>query len=377
MKLLRYIIINIIGTLCRLLPISVNTGIVRIGNPDKDSPVLVTCNYLLTVERLKKYLKGIDCFLLIVNSRGINVWCAATGGHFTNHNIISVLKTSGIDSHVTHRRLILPQLAASGIEPHVIYKKTGWHAVWGPVDASDIPEYIANGYRTNPEMRRIRFTSGRRSEMAIMWAFPISIIVALVFYFIDRAFVVPYIISAWLVALLLFLAFPIYKNILQKHKMKSGIGYILGLLPIIMGAAMLFVLAAFVSYSHDLNAATLAITGGVALIVSSALSVDILGSTPVFKSSTHPDRYFQVTVNPDNCTGTAICVQVCPQQCIYIDRNHGTVEIVTVNCVQCAACIVQCPMDALYFEGADEQIVLPDVIRKYKLNLSGYRSIGV
>ena len=66
-----------------------------------------------------------DVFLLVSNSRGVNVWCSATGGLFTNHDVISVLKTSGIEKLVDHRNVILPQLAATGIESNVIRKKTG------------------------------------------------------------------------------------------------------------------------------------------------------------------------------------------------------------------------------------------------------------
>jgi CO dehydrogenase/acetyl-CoA synthase gamma subunit (corrinoid Fe-S protein) len=68
--------------------------------PDADSPVILTCNYHRTVEKVKRAIKGLDCYLLVANSRGINVWCSSTGGLFTNHDVISVLKTSGIEEIV-------------------------------------------------------------------------------------------------------------------------------------------------------------------------------------------------------------------------------------------------------------------------------------
>jgi len=85
------------------------------------------------VARVKRALRGLDIYLLVANSKGINIWCAATGGLFTNHDVISVLKTSGIENKVEHRNVILPQLAATGIESRIIKKKTGWKSVWGPV----------------------------------------------------------------------------------------------------------------------------------------------------------------------------------------------------------------------------------------------------
>ncbi|MFQ6110334.1 MAG: copper oxidase, partial [Candidatus Aminicenantales bacterium] len=136
---LKFVAVNVFETLVRVFPLPCRSGLVKIGNPGRGSPVFLTCNYHLTVERVKRALKGMDCYLLVANSRGINVWCAATGGHFTNHDVISVLKTSGIEDLVDHRRVILPQLAASGIEAGVIQKRIGWKVIWGPVYAKDIP----------------------------------------------------------------------------------------------------------------------------------------------------------------------------------------------------------------------------------------------
>ena len=116
MDLLNYIAANIFETLLRVIPIPCKTGVIIIGTPGKTSPVFLTCNYHLTVKRVQRALQGIDCYLLVANSNGRNVWCGATGGHFTNHDAISVLKTTGIEGLVDHRRVILPQLAATGIE---------------------------------------------------------------------------------------------------------------------------------------------------------------------------------------------------------------------------------------------------------------------
>ena len=96
MNSLRYIIVNIVETMLRLIPFPCKTGLIKIGNPDRNSHVFLTCNYHLTVERVKRALSGLDCYLLVANSRGYNVWCASTGGHLTNHNVIYVLKTSGL-----------------------------------------------------------------------------------------------------------------------------------------------------------------------------------------------------------------------------------------------------------------------------------------
>ncbi len=76
--------INITETLLRFFPFPVKTGLREIGHPDRTSPVLVTGNFGLTVLRVQRALQGLDCYLLVANSRGINVWCAASGGHFSS-----------------------------------------------------------------------------------------------------------------------------------------------------------------------------------------------------------------------------------------------------------------------------------------------------
>jgi len=135
MRFLSFAAFNILETLLRFFPFPCKIGLMKIGNPGKDSPVFLTCNYHLTVQRVKRALKGMDAFLLVANSRGINVWCASGGGHLTNHDVVSVLKTSGIEDLVDQKKVILPQLAASGVEAKVIKQKTGWKVIWGPVYA--------------------------------------------------------------------------------------------------------------------------------------------------------------------------------------------------------------------------------------------------
>ncbi|RLF71380.1 MAG: hypothetical protein DRN40_02610 [Thermoplasmata archaeon] len=59
------------------------------SNVEEGSRVLLTCNYSLTVGRVKRVLEraGIDYYLLVASSGGINVWCSAAGGHLTNHRL--------------------------------------------------------------------------------------------------------------------------------------------------------------------------------------------------------------------------------------------------------------------------------------------------
>jgi CO dehydrogenase/acetyl-CoA synthase gamma subunit (corrinoid Fe-S protein) len=89
MNHLSFLLVNVLQTLLRVLPFRCKTGLVKIGSPGRNAPVLLTCNFRLTVERVRRALEGIDAYLLVANSGGVNVWCAATGGLLTNHGVVS------------------------------------------------------------------------------------------------------------------------------------------------------------------------------------------------------------------------------------------------------------------------------------------------
>lgn len=142
------------------------TGLYQIGHPGRKSPVLVTGNFELTVRRLVRALDGqVDCWLVVANSRGINVWCAAGGGHFTADDVIAALKTSGVMEVVDHHALILPPLCANGVNGWKIREETHWGVHWGPVRAEDIPAYLAAGRKKTDDMRHVQFPLKARLEM--------------------------------------------------------------------------------------------------------------------------------------------------------------------------------------------------------------------
>lgn len=166
--ILKTLLLDLWSYVCRIVPpyAKVTTGLYRIGHPDRKSPVLVTGNYDLTVRRLVRELDGqVDCWLVVANSRGINVWCAAGGGHFTAEDVISALRTSGVMEVVDHHALILPQLCANGVDGWKIRRETHWGVHWGPVRARDIPAYLAAGRNKTEAMRHVQFPLKDRLEM--------------------------------------------------------------------------------------------------------------------------------------------------------------------------------------------------------------------
>ena len=165
---IKTLLIDLWALFFRIIPPypKVRAGLYAIGHPSQDSPVLVTGNFDLTVRRLVKAISGlVDAWLLVADSRGINVWCAAGGGYFTAEKIISALKSSHLAEIVHHQALILPQLCANGVDGNLIHEETGWIVRWGPVRAEDIPQYLAANCEKSDSMRWVRFPLKDRLEM--------------------------------------------------------------------------------------------------------------------------------------------------------------------------------------------------------------------
>ena len=151
---------------------AVAPGLYAVGKPDGNAPVLVSANYKLTFDTLRRNLTGIDCWLLILDTKGINVWCAAGKGMFGTEELVRRIKLSGLTKYVSHKRLVLPQLGATGVSAHEVERQSGYDVVYGPVRAADIKEYIAAGYKATREMRTVNFTLWDRIVLTPMELFP-------------------------------------------------------------------------------------------------------------------------------------------------------------------------------------------------------------
>ncbi len=379
---------DVLQTGLRILPFPTRTGLIRIGNPGRESPVLLTCNFDLTVRRLRRALRGLDCFLLVAPSRGINVWCAAAGGHLTANEVASVIKTSGISELVDHRRLVLPQLAATGVERKHVEERTGWRVVFGPVRAEDIPTYLANHHKKTDEMRKVRFALAERLEMAVMWAVPISIVPLAPLLIWWPWLVLPFLAAVWGIALFTFGAFPWLPVGATGGKGTRAGGrdrlrwarYLIVFDPRLRASLtvlLLFLggLAAYVWFVGEGEWISLAGWGLAGLAISLLIGLDLTGSTPIYKSGLHDERLLTVRLLEDRCTGKAMCEQVCPKGRFRVDSKlHKAVVDAGDGCIQCGACVVQCPEDALVFAYPDGRTIPPEQIRRYKLNMLGERA---
>jgi len=140
-------------------------GLYSLGNPNKDSPVLVTANYKLTVDRVRVQLTGRNVWILVLDTKGVNVWCAAGKGTFGTDELVSRIESSNLSKYVNHKNLIVPQLGATGVSAHQVKKKSGYNVKFGPIRAEDLPEYIDNGMVASAEMRKVDFPISERAVL--------------------------------------------------------------------------------------------------------------------------------------------------------------------------------------------------------------------
>jgi NAD-dependent dihydropyrimidine dehydrogenase PreA subunit len=342
----------------RLFPCPIPVGLQRIGSPGRNSPVLVTCNFYLTVRRLIKKLHGLDAWLLVADSKGVNVWCAAGGEEFNTRSVVSAVKTSGIAEIVNHRRLILPPLGAPGIKARAVEKQTGWSVHWGPVRAQDIPQYLRQGYRWADEVKRATYNWRERLDTALGPLFPIILIGAVGFLLFSPYLLLSYLLASFASFLFFFLTCPWLPG-------KSGLTKII--LPE-------FVLGSFWAGSAILDYAgssILRVNVIMAMIMLPIFGTELGGMAATMRSDLDPflsrlgigaignlsfsgsvrtellNETRRLTYDYNCCVGCSSCAEICPQAVWNIDGENRAVLAHIKNCTACRACLLQCQGGAI------------------------------
>jgi hypothetical protein len=136
----------------------IKPGLYALGSPNAQSQVLVTANYKMSFDALRKELVGENFWILVLDTFGINVWCAAGKGTFGTEEAITQIKAAKLSEIISHKTLIFPQLGAPGVSGFKVTKATGFKVVFGPVRASDVKAFVESGLNATPNMRRVAFT---------------------------------------------------------------------------------------------------------------------------------------------------------------------------------------------------------------------------
>ncbi len=346
------------GFLFRLFPCPTETGLRKIGNPSEESPVLVTCNFYTTVQRLSRALRGQDVWLLVAESRGVNVWCAACGNEFNTRSVVSAIKTSGIEEAVSHRTVILPPLGAAGISAREVEKQTGWHTRWGPVRARDIPAYLNARRKRTEAMKRATYTLVERLDTALGSLFPFYSLVALAFLGFA-----PHLLGYFLLTLALtfLIFFGLCPWIPGKHGWQKVL-FLDAILGLALAAVVFWPPATTRPVRTILIMAMLlfALHGGELGGLSSTWASDFdplmarlglraIGNTR-FAGTTRTDLLIGarlLTHNTEDCSSCGACVAVCPLGVWDRGPDRRVVLERREACTACCACLTQCPEGAI------------------------------
>jgi NAD-dependent dihydropyrimidine dehydrogenase PreA subunit len=318
-------------------------GLRRVGNAGPDSPVLLSGNYTLTVYRLLRVLKGFNCWLLVANSRGSNVWCAAGMNEFTEHDVIDSINIADLPSTVRHKRIIAPPYGAPGVDVAKVKEETGYRIIWGPTHLNDLPRYLDNLERRTHDMTLVQFGFRDRMEQALSTslAYCLTIAIAAIFWpgYVFRAMGIIFFVYCF--------GFALW-NFLPRERAWRRTAAI----AIILGGPF----AAFTVW-RNWPVTQVVIWEVILVFIIMLMAMDGCGSSPVYKSTiAHWLRKgdyrstFSPIIDPGMCTNCMDCQEVCPTD-VFARRREGDHRMVVVrpeNCIECLACVKQCDDLAIF-----------------------------
>ena len=312
-------------TLLRLFPFPEPVGLYRIGSADADSPVLVTGNFELTIRRVCTALKRMNCWLLVCDSRGVNIWCASMAGHFSTDSVVQAITTTRLVQRVRTRRLLVPQLCAASLSLEQLRTRTGFSASFGPMYIGELERFLSDP--ADPAVRRARFPLNRRLEMALGCPLILTLLLVLFYNFIGLSHLRILLPLLYLFSLFHGLIFP-------RRPVKRVVPWAL-----LCGAVFFLFTAAL---SRALFPGLELLYSATAGIGSAYLATEFSGWSPLLKYSLIPGRTAVVKVDKLACTGCRRCVEVCPQA-VFGMLNGAALVLHEERCVTCGSCFVQCP----------------------------------
>jgi NAD-dependent dihydropyrimidine dehydrogenase PreA subunit len=332
---------------------------------------LVTCNFHTTVRRLTRLLEraGVDAWLLVADSKGVNVWCAACGDEFDTHAVVSAVKTSGVEDRVDHRRLILPPLAAAGVRTDELRSLTGWSTRWGPVRADDLPRFLTRSCHRDEGMRRVGYGWRERLDTALGCLFPFYLLGALGVLLFSRALLASYLVVGAASFALFMLACPWLPG--QRGLTKALLLDVLLAVPLLasellspggspiraeLGIAMVMLLL----YGSELGGLTPTLPSDLDPFLA-RLGIGAVGNVALAGTVRTEllNGYRELRYRRNLCDGCRRCFELCPQGVWEMDSEQRAVLARRRECTACRACLVQCRTEAVQAPrvGADDAIL--------------------
>jgi len=336
---------ELVQLLFRSFPFHTEPGLRVFGTPGRSAPVFVTCNFDHTVRMVSRVLGRYDCYLLVAPTGGMNVWCASAGGHFGTDEVEAAIRLSNIEDFVDHHRLVLPRLAAPGVDTKELRRRTGWRAVFGPIEIGDLPAWLEGEFpHLVPD--QVRFPARRRAAMGVgaaLWpagliGFPAGLIEGWQTGLLAA-------VLGYLLSVLFALAYP-YLPAEPGLRQAAALGGLLGAAAaggaVVSGGAV----AGPVFWGIALAALGLLI----GLDFPSWSPTDVCKQQLLcflYPATLAPAGFLPTVDEPACIDGCDICVRICPKGALTLNERSKAELIDPADCLSCYACVQQCPVDAI------------------------------
>lgn len=344
--------------LFRLSPCPEPPGLRRIGSPGRDSPVLVTGSFHLTLRRLERSLRGQDLWVVAARSKGVNIWCAAGAGELTTDEVVAAVKTCGVAHLVDHQRLILPPLSGPGVRAVDVEARTGFTTRWGPVQARDLPRWLASGGRRDEAMSRTSWTWRERLDAGVGTMFPFYLLGVIGFALFGRPWLLDFTVISLATLVVFLLAAPwlpgrggMIKAVLLQIPLAAllpfapGWGEALGR-P--LQADLIIVMASLFAYGMDLGGMSSTLKSEFDPLMARLGVRQLFGIQ--FAGTVRTDLLRarrSLTADADRCIGCRRCVEVCPRGVWALPPSETAQVERADRCTACTACLLQCPTGAV------------------------------
>ncbi len=128
-------------------PMTMKEGIYEIGNPDENSPVMITTNFALTYFVVSGEIEAsrVPSYLLVMDTEGLSVLTSWAAGKFVGDAMGIFIKKSGIGEKVARKRIIIPGLVAAVSGDLEEELGSDWEVAIGPREAAHISAFLKTG----------------------------------------------------------------------------------------------------------------------------------------------------------------------------------------------------------------------------------------
>ncbi|MBU1745683.1 MAG: acetyl-CoA decarbonylase/synthase complex subunit gamma [Proteobacteria bacterium] len=128
-------------------PMMMQQGIYPIGNPNEDSPVLITTNFALTYFIVSGEIEAsrVPSWLMVMDTEGLSVLTAWAAGKFVGDAIGQFVKKSGITEKVKHRKIVIPGFVAAVSGDLEEELGPEWEVRIGPREAAHLAPFLKQG----------------------------------------------------------------------------------------------------------------------------------------------------------------------------------------------------------------------------------------